>query len=271
MHVGSVIHVPFYASSQQPGSPERRQRGPSGADDRLARGGNRGRRIGVPVGADTRIRPVHHSGICPCREPSNGALLGLSRSTASRDRRSPPIHCRGHQTPSRLPLEPGHPAQRWPDRSIPRPWDGGCWQHWPFGGFGGGRARAWSSERGRERGVPERWWPWVCSRRQLVVLATARNLVVALVGAACAVLVAFALSPLTPVGEARLAEPSTGLAFDPLVLLLGRWRPWRRYCVLGLWPSVRASRVQIGDERAPRRTVCPSWTAWPPPPRRPAW
>ena len=38
-----------------------------------------------------------------------------------------------------------------------------------------------------------------------------------------------ALSPLTPVGEARLAEPSTGLAFDPLVLLSrsarhgGRW------------------------------------------------
>ena len=47
-------------------------------------------------------------------------------------------------------------------------------------------------------------------RRHLVVLGTARNLMVALVGAAGAVVVAFALSPLTPVGEARLAEPSTG-------------------------------------------------------------
>ncbi len=50
-------------------------------------------------------------------------------------------------------------------------------------------------------------------RRQLVVVGMARNLLLALVGAAGAVIVAFALSPLTPVGEARLAEPSTGVAF----------------------------------------------------------
>ena len=53
-------------------------------------------------------------------------------------------------------------------------------------------------------------------RRQLVVLGSAWNLVVALAGGAGAVVVAYSLSPLTPVGEARLAEPSTGLAFDPL-------------------------------------------------------
>jgi hypothetical protein len=58
-------------------------------------------------------------------------------------------------------------------------------------------------------------------RRQLIVLGTTRNLMVALAGAAGAVLVALALSPLAPVGEARLAEPSPGFAFDPLVLLLG--------------------------------------------------
>ena len=60
-------------------------------------------------------------------------------------------------------------------------------------------------------------------RRHLVTLGTARNAVVAITGALGAVVVAFALSPLTPVGEARLAEPSTGLAFDPLVLLVERW------------------------------------------------
>ena len=87
-------------------------------------------------------------------------------------------------------------------------------------------------------------------RRQLVVLGTARNLMLALVGAAGAVIVAFALSSLTPVGEARLAEPSTGLAFDPLVLLLGALATVVVVLLLGIWPAVRASRVHIGGQRA---------------------
>jgi FtsX-like permease family len=86
-------------------------------------------------------------------------------------------------------------------------------------------------------------------RRQLVVLGTVRNLMVALVGAAGAVLVAFALSPLTPVGEARLAEPSTGLAFDPLVLLLGALGTVVVVLLLGIWPAVRAARARVGGER----------------------
>ena len=63
-------------------------------------------------------------------------------------------------------------------------------------------------------------------------------------------LVAYALSPLTPVGEARLAEPSTGLAFDPFVLLIGALVTVLVVLLLGLWPSVRASQVHIGDDRA---------------------
>ena len=73
---------------------------------------------------------------------------------------------------------------------------------------------------------------------------------VALVGAAGAVFVAFALSPLTPVGEARLAEPSTGLAFDPLVLLLGALATVVVVLLLGIWPAVRASRVRVSGDRA---------------------
>jgi len=69
---------------------------------------------------------------------------------------------------------------------------------------------------------------------------------VALVGAAGAVIVAFALSPLAPVGEARLAEPSPGLAFDPLVLALGALTIVVVVVALGLWPSIRASRVRAG-------------------------
>ena len=87
-------------------------------------------------------------------------------------------------------------------------------------------------------------------RRQLIVLATARNLAVAFVGAAGAILVAFALSPLAPVGEARLAEPSPGFAFDPTVLLLGALATVVVVVALGLWPSVRASRVRAGGNQS---------------------
>jgi predicted lysophospholipase L1 biosynthesis ABC-type transport system permease subunit len=59
------------------------------------------------------------------------------------------------------------------------------------------------------------------NRRQLVALGMMRNLVLGLVGAAGAVVIAIALSPIAPLGEARNAETSTGFAFDPLVLPLG--------------------------------------------------
>jgi putative ABC transport system permease protein len=86
-------------------------------------------------------------------------------------------------------------------------------------------------------------------RRHLALLGTARNLTVAVFGAAGAIIVAFALSPLTPVGEARLAEPSTGLAFDPLVLLLGALTTVVVVVLLGIWPALRASRLRVGGER----------------------
>ena len=83
-------------------------------------------------------------------------------------------------------------------------------------------------------------------RRSLIVLATARNLVVALVGAAGAVVVAFALSPLAPVGEARLAEPSPGFAFDPSSSCSAPWQSssWLPPSACG--PRVRGSRVRAG-------------------------
>ncbi|MGB8197217.1 MAG: FtsX-like permease family protein [Acidimicrobiales bacterium] len=89
-------------------------------------------------------------------------------------------------------------------------------------------------------------------RRQLIVLGTARNLVVAIMGSLGAVVIAYALSPLAPVGEARLAEPSPGLAFDPLVLLLGALGTVVVVGLLGLWPSVRASRIRAGDTTSAR-------------------
>jgi ABC-type lipoprotein release transport system permease subunit len=107
---------------------------------------------------------------------------------------------------------------------------------------------------GRQSVVESEEYPTLAAlglpRNQLVALGTTRNLVVALAGAVGAVIIAFALSPLTPVGEARLAEPSTGLAFDPLILLPGALTIVMAVLVLGIWPAIRASRARINDERA---------------------
>jgi hypothetical protein len=78
--------------------------------------------------------------------------------------------------------------------------------------------------------------------RQLVLLGTARNVVVGSAGAIAAVLLATALSPLAPVGEARLAEPTTGVSFDAVVLLVGALAMVLVVVALGVWPSWRAAR-----------------------------
>ena len=87
-------------------------------------------------------------------------------------------------------------------------------------------------------------------RRQLFRLAMARTLVVGMAGAVGAVVLAFLLSPMAPVGEARLVESSTGLAFDRPVLLLGAVATLVVVAALGIWPSARAARRIRADDRA---------------------
>lgn len=86
-------------------------------------------------------------------------------------------------------------------------------------------------------------------RRQLVVLGTARNLIVGLAGAFGAVAIATILSPIAPLGEARIAESSTGISFDGLVLILGALATVVVVCALGVWPSVRAARSSRPEDR----------------------
>ena len=59
------------------------------------------------------------------------------------------------------------------------------------------------------------------TRGALVGLAAARALAVALPAAVLAVLVAYALSPLAPIGWARELEPDPGLSFDASIVLAG--------------------------------------------------
>ena len=106
-------------------------------------------------------------------------------------------------------------------------------------------------------------------RRQLVMLGTARNLVVGLVGAFGAVVIATILSPIAPLGEARIAESSTGIRFDPLVLVLGALATAVVVIALGLWPAVRAARASRSRDRivevAPSKVAGRLWAVGAPP------
>jgi hypothetical protein len=90
------------------------------------------------------------------------------------------------------------------------------------------------------------------SRRQLVALSMATNVAVALVGAAGALGVATVLSPVAPLGEARMAESSSGIAFDVEVLLLGALAIVAVVVFLGLWPAWRTANALRSDERRAR-------------------
>ncbi len=87
-------------------------------------------------------------------------------------------------------------------------------------------------------------------QRQLFTLGMARNLTIGLVGAVGAVALAVALSPIAPLGEARVAEASTGLSFDTLVLPLGALVAVVVVLALGLWPAAQAAHAWRPDERA---------------------
>ena len=87
-------------------------------------------------------------------------------------------------------------------------------------------------------------------RRQLVMLSMARNAVVGLTGAVGAMVVATLLSPIAPLGEARVAETSTGVTFDLLVIPLGALIIAMVVIVLGMWPALRAAHTLRASDRA---------------------
>ena len=88
--------------------------------------------------------------------------------------------------------------------------------------------------------------------RQFVLLGLARALVIGLAGAAGAVALAAALSPLTPVGEARLAAADPGIVpVDPLVTLIGVPGVVAAVLLLSVWPAVRYARPARPDPLPP--------------------
>ena len=81
---------------------------------------------------------------------------------------------------------------------------------------------------------------WAVSMAQVGTIATT--------GALTAVGIAFALSPLSPIGLARDAEPAPGLAFDPATLGLGGAAIIALALAIAALPTWRAVRVRPRDQ-----------------------
>jgi hypothetical protein len=101
------------------------------------------------------------------------------------------------------------------------------------------------------------------SSRQLAARIMLRTLAVAVAGAAGGIALATLLSPLAPLGEARLADPAPGLSFDAPVFGLGALATVAVVIALGVQPALRAARVRGAAGRAPtaRRSAIASAAA----------
>ncbi len=97
------------------------------------------------------------------------------------------------------------------------------------------------------------------SSHQLFLFGLLRTAFVAGVGTIGAVALAFLLSPLAPVGEARTAEPSTGFAFNVPVLVVGGLAALLIVIGIGLRPIYRSAQphrdLAHGRSYAPSKTV----------------
>ncbi|MCA1832151.1 MAG: ABC transporter permease [Actinomycetota bacterium] len=84
------------------------------------------------------------------------------------------------------------------------------------------------------------------TRPQLVAVILLRAIVAAIGGAAIAIAVSLALSPLLPTGLARVAEPYPGLAIDGFVAGAGVGALTATVVILGLFPAWRSGRMRAG-------------------------
>ena len=92
--------------------------------------------------------------------------------------------------------------------------------------------------------------------RQFVLTALVRALLIGVAGAAGAVLLAVLVSPLTPVGEARIAVPSPDtMSFDPVVLPLGALVALAAVLAVSVWPAVRHARLLGHRPQSPAMTL----------------
>lgn len=80
--------------------------------------------------------------------------------------------------------------------------------------------------------------------RQLALAGVVRGALIGAAGAAGAVLAAVLVSPLTPVGEARLAVSAPGrIHGDPMILILGALAVLAAVIAVSVWPAARDARL----------------------------
>ncbi len=91
--------------------------------------------------------------------------------------------------------------------------------------------------------------------RDLFLLGLLSMTTIALAGALGAVALAFALSPLTPIGEAAVAETHPGFSFDMPALLLGAFALFVLVAGLGAIPALFEARRQRAVGHDDARTV----------------
>jgi hypothetical protein len=84
------------------------------------------------------------------------------------------------------------------------------------------------------------------SRVQLVALGMVRVMIIGAVAALLTVPTAVLLSPLTPIGLARVAEPHPGFAVDPFPLVLGASLVLLLTVLVGIVPAWTAARTPAG-------------------------
>jgi len=79
------------------------------------------------------------------------------------------------------------------------------------------------------------------TRRELTTMGIVRAALIAVVAVAAATVVAIVASPLTPIGLARLVEPSPGVRIDPIVIGVGIAALLIAIPIISIWPAWRAS------------------------------
>ena len=89
------------------------------------------------------------------------------------------------------------------------------------------------------------------TRTELLALGVGRVLPVAVAAGVLAGAVAYLISPLAPIGAARIAEPAPGLAIDAAVLVAGGAVTAAFVLLVAVVPAWRASSAPV-DERSPR-------------------
>jgi ABC-type lipoprotein release transport system permease subunit len=252
IHIGSVIHVPFYTRAQQSSLSGASQAPPAGPMMALHVVGIAAAEFEFPSGQgpeyDLFTTPAFARYVNPRTPSASVYLVRLQHGASDLPRFAAAL------TPRHVVYVSNQDTTAQAVAQSIRPQAVGWWILAILAALGG--LAVIGQGLGRQSVVESEEYPKLVAlglpRRQLIALGSARNLVIAITGALGAVLVAFALSPLAPVGEARLAEPSPGFDFDPFVLLLGALATIIVVISLGLWPSVRASRVRVGENESLR-------------------